>query len=253
MAKKIRFPLEMKDGVEVRSIDELKENFSLEQVLFYLSNGKLIKWLCDRYLNEIADAVSELDQEDAEIGKKICDIFEVEYIEVDKVDMEALKERQRKTELLKNFTDEERFFEVVDKVAFSQDDLYDFLDEKENTIYLCGDSFTIPLSENGKRYIGVNNPTVVILSKEKVDFEGKEILFENVRFDEKYQKILDDLQLKEYKKEKTNISSTELGEYSPNSYLHSMLSKKDAEDAKACYNKICVLLSAIKQDIDVDN
>ena len=36
MAKKIRFSLEMEQGVEVRSLEELRENFSLERVV--LSN-----------------------------------------------------------------------------------------------------------------------------------------------------------------------------------------------------------------------
>ena len=249
MAKKIRFPLEMKDGVEVRSIEELKENFSLEQVLFYLSNGKLLAWLRDRYLNDIADAVSELNQEDAEIGKKICDIFEVEYIEENKVNMEALKERQRKTELLKNFTDEERFFKVVDKIAFDQDDLYDLLDEEENVIYLYGDNFSIPLSENGVSYIGVNNPTVVISSKEIVDFEEKGIYFENVRFDKNYQKILDDLspKIQEIGTEDKD-TFVEFGEYISDSLIYSMLSKRDKDRAKECYGKLAPILNYIMQN-----
>ena len=33
MARKIRFPIKMKNGAEVRTLDELKENFDLESVL----------------------------------------------------------------------------------------------------------------------------------------------------------------------------------------------------------------------------
>ena len=33
MAKKIRFPLEMDNGLEVRSMEELRNNFSLGRVL----------------------------------------------------------------------------------------------------------------------------------------------------------------------------------------------------------------------------
>ena len=55
MAKKFRFPLEMENGVEVRSIEELKENFSLAKILIYLSNGKLLTWLRDRYIDDIAN------------------------------------------------------------------------------------------------------------------------------------------------------------------------------------------------------
>ena len=80
MAKKIRFPLEMRDGIEVRDLESLKENFSLERILFYLADGKLETWLRDRYLDDIADAVSKIDQEDKELNRKICDLFEVDYM-----------------------------------------------------------------------------------------------------------------------------------------------------------------------------
>lgn len=189
MAKKIRFPLEMKDGAEVRNLEELKENFSLEHVLVYLEDGKLITWLRDRYENEIADAVLALNREDADFYKKICDIFEVEYVETQE-DIEKAMERKRKEALLKEVTDEEKFYEVVEQIAFTQDDLYDLLDGEETEIYLCGREFAIPLEKNGIHYIGINNPVAVIVSKEKVDFEEKGITFLGIQFDEKYAEIL---------------------------------------------------------------
>lgn len=42
MAKKVRFPLEMEDGVEVRSMEELRDNFSLSRVLEYFNDGRLV-------------------------------------------------------------------------------------------------------------------------------------------------------------------------------------------------------------------
>lgn len=68
----------MKDGVEVRDLEGLKDNFSLERILLYLEDGRLDTWLRDRYLDDIADAVSELDRTDAGFCRKICEIFEVE-------------------------------------------------------------------------------------------------------------------------------------------------------------------------------
>lgn len=189
MAKKIRFPLEMKDGAEVRNLEELKENFSLEHVLVYLEDGKLITWLRDRYENEIADAVLALNREDADFYKKICDIFEVECVETQE-DIEKAMERKRKEALLKECTDEEKFYEVVEQIAFTQDDLYDLLDGEETEIYLCGREFAIPLEKKGIHYIGINNPVAVIVSKEKVDFEEKGITFLGIQFDEKYAEIL---------------------------------------------------------------
>lgn len=79
--KKVRFPLEMKDGVEVRDLEGLKDNFSLERILLYLEDGRLDTWLRDRYLDDIADAVSELDRTDAGFCGKICEIFEVEDVQ----------------------------------------------------------------------------------------------------------------------------------------------------------------------------
>ena len=106
MAKKIRFSLEMKDGVEVRTLEELQDNFSLEKVLFYISNGKMQRWLRDRYQSDIADSIEQLDSSDPEYNKKLCDIFGVEYDESELEDLEKAKERNRKLELLKQFTDD---------------------------------------------------------------------------------------------------------------------------------------------------
>ena len=59
MAKKIRFPLKI-NGADVRTIEELRENFDLEGVLGYFANGKLVIWLRDRYYNGEADAIENL-------------------------------------------------------------------------------------------------------------------------------------------------------------------------------------------------
>lgn len=237
--KNIRFPLEMENGVEVRSLEELKENFSLDKVLFYLLNGKLETWLRDRYEDGLADTVAELDKADAGLNQKICDIFDVEYVQKDITDMERAMERNRRLELLGQYTDEKKYFDVIDQIAFEQDDLYDLLDEGETVIYLCGNKFSIPTGKKGIRYIGVNNPIVVINAKEKVDFDGMDISFKNIRFDEKYQKILDALNPKEEGQARPRRSSSSgYGSYSSNSYWNFMLSPKDKSAARELRDKL---------------
>ena len=72
MAKKIRFPLEMDNGIQVRSMEELRNNFSLGRVLTYVQNDKLEIWLRDRYENNIADAIAQLDKMDVrELAKEL--------------------------------------------------------------------------------------------------------------------------------------------------------------------------------------
>lgn len=190
MAKKIRFPLEMEQGIEVRSLEELKENFSLARVLVYLENGKLITWLRDRYVDDVADAIEEVKKDDKDLAKRICDIFDVPYNEQKEADLEEAAEHNRKLNLLKEYTDEQKYIDVVDQVAFSKDDLYNLLDEGKDTIYLCGEKFSIPLAKKGISYIGVNNPTAIINSKTVVDWKEKNIIVQGIQFDKNYQKVL---------------------------------------------------------------
>ncbi|MCD8121270.1 MAG: right-handed parallel beta-helix repeat-containing protein [Clostridiales bacterium] len=190
MAKKIRFSLEMSEGVMVGSVEALRENFSLPQVLMYLSNGKLITWLKDRYEDDLADAIEKLDKEDPELAKKICNIFDVEYSEQEEINLEKAMERNRKLKILKEYTSEQKVIAHVDQVAFTQDDLYDLLDEEESEIYLCGERFSIPLGKTNMKYYGINKPTVIIDSKNIVDWKQKNILLENVNYDDKYQSIV---------------------------------------------------------------
>ena len=191
MAKKIRFPLEMRDNVQVRTLEELQENFSLEKVLFYLDNGKLLTWLRDRYFDEIADEISKLNLEDIELNRKLCEIFDVEYDVSLEIDMELVAERNRKFNLLKEFGyEKEDYQEVIDQIAFEQDDIYDLLDQKEHIIYLCGKRFHIPLSVKNMEYHGINQPVVVVDSKKEVQWEKLGIFLTGVVYDEKYQAIL---------------------------------------------------------------
>ncbi|MGN1305868.1 MAG: hypothetical protein ACI4YB_12655 [Oscillospiraceae bacterium] len=184
--KKLRFPLEMENGTEVRTIEELRENFSMEKVLLYYSDGRLLKWLRNNYLDEEAEAVSELDPKDLELNRKICGIFNVEYNESAKVNIEEITANKQRITRLKEFTSDEKFADVIDIIAFDQNELEELLQQGAKEIYLCGDRFNIPLDRKGISYIGVNEPTVVIDSDESVDFKAKNIDFQNTKFDEEY-------------------------------------------------------------------
>ena len=191
MAKKIRFPLEMENGVSVRDLDELKDNFSLARVIGYINDGKLITWLQDRYENELAEEVKKINVEAEDAAKKISELFDVEYDETAEEEVEKAEERKRKLELLKKFPDRMEYAKYIDLVAFDQDDLYDLLDENVNEIYLCGNKFTIPIAKGNIKYVGIlDKVTVVINSKEPVNFNSRGIIFENCVFDEKYAGIL---------------------------------------------------------------
>ena len=191
MSKKVRFPLEMEDGVEVRSLEELKNNFSLSRVLGYVDDGRLVTWLQDRYENTIADAIASIDASEDDVAKRICEIFDVVYDENAKKEIDRAEERKRKMELLKKHQVSMEYAKMIDFVAFDQDDLYDLLDEDAKEIYLCGSKFSIPIDKSNTKYIGIiDGVEVVIYSKQIVDFDAKSIIFDNCKFDEKYEQLL---------------------------------------------------------------
>lgn len=161
MAKKIRFPLEMADGAEVRDLEELQEHFDLETVAEYYKNGKLLTWLRDRYFEDEAAAIEALDESSSDFQRQLCGIFKVEFTG-EQINLEAVAQRQERLARLREFTDEEEFISHINQVAFDQEELADLLDEGTDMIYLCGTYFSVPASCSNVTYIGISQPTVHI-------------------------------------------------------------------------------------------
>lgn len=81
MAKKIKFPLEMRDGNKVRTIEEFRTYFDAEKVIMYFFNGKLLDWLEDRHYDKYYDEVCKIDSKDENILQKICEALEIKNVE----------------------------------------------------------------------------------------------------------------------------------------------------------------------------
>lgn len=189
--KKIKLPLEMANGVLVRTLDELKENWDLEKVLNYYLNGKLQTWLTDRYYTELAEEVSALNgiNDNTELQKKLCNIFSIEA-ENDLVDLEAVAERNRRLEILRHYTADDVVLKNVDKVAFNQKELKMLLNKGETVIYLYNNKYSIPLSLKNKKYVGIGDVEIQVNSKEFIDFVKLGIEFFNVHFNKEYEKFI---------------------------------------------------------------
>ncbi len=48
--RRIKFALNLKDGEQVRSLEELQEHFDLEKIIGYYQDGKLLTWLAENFL-----------------------------------------------------------------------------------------------------------------------------------------------------------------------------------------------------------
>lgn len=179
MAIKIKFPLKMADGSQVRTIEELREHFDLAAILGYYNSGRLSEWLIDRYYEAEAEKIKTLDSSSEEFKKKLCEIFAVPYSEsvAADVDLAEIAAKNKRYERLKQFTADDAILASVDKVAFSQEELADLLDSGTKLVYLCGEKFSIPYNKGGVKYIGVNNPMVDVDKR----YHEKDIVFEGVQ------------------------------------------------------------------------
>lgn len=175
MAKKIRFPLEMANGAEVRSLDEFREHFELSKVLEYYKIGKLLKWLDVYYYTEEAEKVQSLNPESGDFVKQLCAALGVELPE-EEVDYETIAERAERLERLKQYTSDEKILAMVDAVAFDQDELYDRLDEGCETIYLCGENISVPSGAKGREIVDLLKRGAVRETPEEISNDDDEEL-----------------------------------------------------------------------------
>lgn len=170
----VKFPLEMKDGVQVRNISELKENFDVEKVVGYFFDGKLKKWLDARWYEDESEAISKLDESNPLLAHHLCEIFGVEY-EEERINPEEIAVRNAQITKLKQYTDDEEIIKNVDAVAFDQEELADLYEKGVEKIYLCEGKFKIPKSKKNLKYELIGDVQADGLEVDSVE----EILHEN--------------------------------------------------------------------------
>ena len=99
MAKTVKFNL-ICDGNPVRTVDDLRENFSIEDVLAYYDNRLLHRWLGVRGYTELLEKVEEISANDSmEIIKSLIALFNVE-VDIKKVEESVyiLRYKQKREE-----------------------------------------------------------------------------------------------------------------------------------------------------------
>ena len=187
MAKKIKFPLKL-NSADCRTLSEIRENWNINEVYVYFVDGRLLTWCKDRHYIQ-ADKIAELSTEDSDARKKLCEIFEVEYVAGDSNSDDwrpKTPEEVEKYNRLKNYTADEEILKKFRQVAFDRDELDDLIDDYDE-IYLCNNIFEeFPISVENRKYIGIGKVTVKIPSQKPVDFDKKNIKFLNVEFDDDY-------------------------------------------------------------------
>ena len=190
MARIVKFALEMKNGFQARNnIEELRDNFDYGKIVGYLNDGRLVRWLANRGYEKEATELSELSVNDNDFKEKICAIMQVDESLVFGEDNVMDEELLNRLEKVRQYTADKTILDNIDKVATNQKELLELVDNNESEIYLCANSFVIPLVVENVTYIGIGNPIAVIKSSEMVDFSESNIIFKNISFDDEYMKI----------------------------------------------------------------
>lgn len=149
---KVKIPLIMKNGEKAKDMESLREHFDVQAVVGYFLDGKLSKWLDDRYYEEEAEAVAQLEKDDPQLASKLCSIFGVEYTGGDEMGTEEIMRRKKRLARLRQLTEDEEILRNIDSVAFNQEELAELYDRGVETIYLCAGKFKIPKSKKDLTY-----------------------------------------------------------------------------------------------------
>ena len=172
------FKLKLKDGAEVSTLEELRDNFDLEAVVDYFKNGDLLTWLEDRFYDDEADAISEIDADDRNLSAKICAALNVECDD----NLEFMQRVHVKKSILSDKTDDETIIDNAVSTALNQEDLAELIQMDYKTIFLCGELFNVPIRVPGMKYIGIlGTPKIKIRAKTQEEVDAKQISFENVQ------------------------------------------------------------------------
>lgn len=193
MARRVKFALEMKDGFQARNnIEEIRDNFDYGKMVGYLADGRLQRWLEDRGYEQEATEVSKLQADEADLKEKICDILKVDITDAHNSEPVLNESLRNRLEKVKQYTADKEILDNISKVATNQEELLELVQGGESEIYLCAESFVIPLVVENVTYIGIASPTVVIRSSTPVEFAESNIVFRNVKFDDEYVKICEE-------------------------------------------------------------
>ena len=187
--KKIKFPLEMKDGRKVRELDELKDFFDLRRAVEYFCSGKLQTWLDNAYASDIVEELNKLTGEEEDFVERFTEALGVKCEE--EVNVSEIIHDSFLKEKLKRFYPEEESEAMVEKTADTQARFGQLIKAGHKEIYLLSGTFSILKKMKGLKLKGLDSPKVVIKVQTAEEFRKQEISLKDILpADEETEKIM---------------------------------------------------------------
>lgn len=162
MARNIKFPLRLKDGIAVRTIEELREHFDMESVLGYYANGQLVKWLKNYYYDDIAYSVESLDKSGNDFNRQLCQLLGAEYKETD-ISVDMAQYKLDKLNKISQLTADENIISKLDQIATTQEELDELIRSGVKEIYLASGEFNISDVHTDIKYFSIDPSNIIKL------------------------------------------------------------------------------------------
>ena len=179
--KKIKFPLVMKNGEEVRDIEALRENFDIESAAEYYSNGKLERWLENNYYDDILEKVRELTGDEDDFGELLAKALGAEWDGSEKINLRSIMKGTELREQLKPYVSEEEL-EKMEHIADTQEELERLVQSGCSPVYLFGKTFSIREWMGNTEFIGIGCPVVDLEIHSREEFQKKKLKLLVVEF-----------------------------------------------------------------------
>ncbi len=141
------------NGNEILSLKDLREHFQAEEIMRYFLEGTLTQWLEQNYYEVQADAIKRIDSKHPGCMKKLCLALGVDYLESDHLSEEDRNKLEERRKLVSEYTSDPKILSEIWLVATNQSELAELIDRGEKNIYLCKNSFSIPISVPDMNYI----------------------------------------------------------------------------------------------------
>lgn len=176
--------MEEKNLFDCYSLQEVAENFSLAELFTLTKQKNLDEWLeSNFYTAESQQIIAALENKvsDAELKLTICKIFnlDMENLSADELDeiSKITAEKQRQELFFGDHSNDGKKFVVVE----TQRELVKALRDGAEVLYLDGGEFRIPHNLHGKTYIGRNNAVIDFTDDGDIDFDERDIIFEDLQ------------------------------------------------------------------------
>lgn len=151
-------------GTTIHSMKELREHFNRDEILAAFTDDHLLLWLQQHYYETEAEQLCMIGSGDNNCFRKICRVFGVNHMDYISLSEEEKKQQKQKEETVKKVISDtkadENLLKELALIATDQEELAHLIDADEPMIYLCNESFSIPISKPGIEYIGIGDVSI---------------------------------------------------------------------------------------------